>query len=216
VRGSAKIVPRPLLKTLDTHHRFLQSVRVPMRFVDFFPASMFVYRLQKSDDARFHFNFRDLPPVLGIALQMGSVGIIAVLQDGGMQQEHFSLFLDRYQQYPLHPMQFLELISRIFYKATLFNRVGHYLSIEATDAIQVIQMPLQGFSAKPLYDDWSQEAYAHVLSFHLAQPLSVTFDPPDRVMTILDNSDGVPVFMDINIYPWPGTAIRKNTPPNEK
>jgi hypothetical protein len=178
-----------------------------MRFVDFFPASIFVYRLQKSHDPRFHFNFRDLPPVLGIAIQMGSVGIIAVLQDGGVQQEHFSSFLNRYRQYPLHPMQFLELIARIFYKAGLFNRVAHYMSIESTKAIQVMQMPLQGFSAKPLYDDWSQEAYSQMLSFHLGQPFTLVFDPPDRVMTLLDNSEGAPVLMDIRAFPWPGTAI---------
>jgi len=205
--GTARLVPRPMLKTLEMHHYFLQSVRVPMCFFEFFPASIFVFRLQRSHDSRFRFNFRDMPATLGIALQMGSVGIVAVLQDGGAQERGFASYLARYHQYPLHPLQFLELVATVFYKATLFNRVPKYLTMESVKALQVIQMPLQGFSLKPLYNDWSQETYAQLLSFHTGQPFSLIFVPPERVMTWLNRPDGEPRFMDIKSLPWPGSVV---------
>lgn len=200
---SGRLLPRPALMALRNHHYFLQSARIPMHFVNFSPASIFVFRLQKSRNPQFHFNFRDMPGVLGISMQMGSIGIVGILQDGGTQEKGFTEYLKRFRKYPLHPLQFLELVAMMFYKATLFNRIPKYLTMESVDALKVTQLPLQGFSGKPLFDDWIPEVYARVLSFHTGQPLEQTFQPPDKWMTWLGGPDGEPRFIDIKQVPWP-------------
>jgi hypothetical protein len=173
-----------------------------MRFLDFFPASIFVYRLQKSATQKYRFNFRDSPPALALALQMGSVGIVAALQDGGAQEKGFADYMRRYQGFPLHPLQFLELIAHVFYKAALFNRTPKYITIESTKALQVMQLPLQGFSARPVYDEWDQEMYARIFAFHSGLPLDRVFAPPDRVATWLNGPDGEPRYLSLRDQPW--------------
>lgn len=200
---AGRLVPRPLLESFRTHHFFLQGVRIPMRFGDAFPASILVYRLQKPSDRRYHFNFRDLPGTLAVAIQLGSVGILAALQDGGSQEKGFGTYLGRYHQFPLHPLQFLELVASFFYKSTLFNRNPKYVTIESTRALEVVQLPLQGFSARPTYDDWDQARYAELLAFHTRIPVDQIFTPPDKVMTWLNGPDGKPRMLDIRRYPWP-------------
>jgi len=201
--SAGRLVPRPLLETLKMHHYFLQAARLMMRFHGFFPASILIYRLQKHPDLRFQFNFRDLPPVMNVALQMGSVGILAALQDGGSQVEGFKTYLDRYRTFDLHPVQFLELIAKFFYKSTLLNRTPKYVITESTKAIEVFQLPLQGFSLKPVWDDWEQAAYAQHLSFHLRLPLEKVFQPPEQVATWLNGDDGEPRRMSLREYTWP-------------
>ena len=180
--GAGRLVGSSLLRAFQMHHWLLQGARIPMRFLGFFPGSIFVFRVQDHLDHRFKFDFRDLPDVLGIALRMGSVGVVAALQDGGSQAAGFGSHLDRYRQYPLHPIQFLELVAMVFYKATLLNRTPKYLITEGTTAIQVIQMPLQDISLKPLYDDWDQAAYARHLAFHLNLEIAQVYRPPNGVM----------------------------------
>jgi hypothetical protein len=136
---------------------------------------------------------------------MGSVGIIAVLQDGGAQATHFRDYLSRYHQHPLHPLQFLELVAKVFYKASLLNRTPKYLTMESARALEVFQQPLGGFSLRPLFDDWIQEHYAHVLSFHTGAPLELIFRPPDAVMTWLNDSSGTPQRLTFEQNPWPAS-----------
>ena len=147
-RRSGRIVPRATLESLKMHHYFLQSARLPMRFIDFFPASIFIFHLQKSQYIEEQFDFRDLPANLGIAIRFGSVGIIAILQDGSSQEKHSSSIFRRYSRFPLHPVQFIELIALIFYRATLFNRTPKYMIIESVRTLNAMQLPLQGFSLK--------------------------------------------------------------------
>jgi hypothetical protein len=174
-----------------------------MRFLGFFPGSVFVFRLQDHPDQRFRFDFRDLPHVLAIAIRMGSVGIVAALQDGGAQAAGFSSYMERYRPYALHPVQFLELVAMVFYKATLLNRTPKYLITESTTAIQIIQMPMQGLSLKPIFDEWDQAAYAQHLAAHLNLPLDQVYKPPDAVITWLNGPDGQPRRLLLREHTWP-------------
>jgi hypothetical protein len=200
---SGRLVPRGMLQSFRMHHYFLQGARVPIRFVGFFPASIFVYRLQKHGDRRLQFDFRDHPPALAIAIRMGSIGIVAALQDGGAQKELYGSYLDRFHSYSLHPLQFSELIASFFYKASLFNRTPKYMIMESVTSLNVMQLPLQGFSLKPVFDEWEQGTYAQVLAFHLRTPTDKIFEPPDKVMTWLNGPDGQPRFLDLRANPWP-------------
>jgi hypothetical protein len=174
-----------------------------MRFLGFFPASIFVYRIQKHHDMALQFDFRDYPPALAMAIRMGSTGIVAVLQDGGAQRDMYASYLERFQVYPLHPLQFDELIAQVFYQASLFNRTPKYIIIESKTRLNVIQSPLQGLSTKPVFDDWDNATYAHFLALHTRKPIDSIFKPPDQVMTWLNGPDGKPRFLDLRTNPWP-------------
>jgi hypothetical protein len=73
-------------------------------------------------------------------------------------------------------------------------------------------MPLRGFSLMPIYNEWHQDVYASILSFHTDQPIEVTFDPPDRVMSWIRNDTSDVNFMDIGEYPWPEGPARSLPP----
>jgi len=190
-----------LLRQYQMHHYFLQSVRVPMEFVDFLPASIFIFETQVPQEPKYQWDFRDSFLNLFISCRMGSVGIISVLQDGGVQQGLAEAF-DDFKQFALHPVQFIELAAQVRYKALLFNRTPKYVMVDA-DPIQVIQLPLQGLSNKPLFDEWDQEQYARVLSVFIGVPLERIFAPPDKVMTWLRNNDGSIKKLDPRKFPWP-------------
>ena len=200
---SRRLVPRTAVQSFRMHHYFLQGARVPMRFLDAFPASIFVYRVQRYREAEREFDFRDLPGALALAVRMGSVGIVAALQDGGAQRAYMGSYLDGYRPYPLHPLQFSELIASFFYKATLFNRTPKYMIMESVRALNVLQLPLQGFSLRPVFDEWDQGTYARILAFHTRTPVEAIFNPPERVMTWLNGPDGQPRFLSLRANPWP-------------
>lgn len=200
--SAGPVVPRRELQRFRMHHYFLQAARVPMRFLGFFPASIFIYRIQKYREAKLQFDFRDYPAGLGISMRMGSVGIVAAMQDGGAQRELHGDYLRQFQACALHPLQFAELIASFFYKTALFNRTPKYCIMESEKSLNVMQMPLQGLTSKPVFDDWDQETYARILAFHTRIPIDTIFEPPDRVMGWLTGPDGKPQHLDIRSNPW--------------
>lgn len=182
-----QIISKGLLKQYEMHHLFLQSVRVPMRFEGFFPASILVVSTQEPHDPRFGWDFRDELRTMCIGCRIGKVGILGILQDGGAQKQFFPLL--KLAGRNLHPIQFLEVTAQVTYKAMLMNRVPKYVIIDS-EPKRVIQTPLQGFSAKPIFDDWNQEHYAQVLCQITGVPVGRLFRPPDQVLTWLRNPDG--------------------------
>jgi hypothetical protein len=198
---AGRLVSRRYLKAIQIHHQFLQGSRIPIKFIDCFPASIFVYRLQRPPSGAYEFNFRDLPVALCVALQMGTVGIVAALHDARTQERAYGSLLRQYERFALHPVQFLELIAAIFYRTTLLNRIPKYIVIESVDALNVFQLPLRGFSLRPIYDDWENAAYAQHLSFHTGLPMEQVFRPP-MVATYVHGPDRKPQFLDLRTNPW--------------
>jgi len=195
---NAKITSKALLKQYEMHHLFLQSVRVPMRFMDFCPASILIVSTQEPDDVRLGWDFRDELNTMCIACRMGTVGLVAVLQDGGAGMSLFPLM--KLQRRKLHPIQFTEVIAKVTYKAMLYNRTPKYIIADG-DPKTVIQMPLGGWSGKPLYEDWNQHHYAQILCQITGCPMDHLFHPPDQVMTWLQNSDGTRKSMPLKRFP---------------
>ncbi len=195
---SAKITSKALLEQYRMHHLFLQSARVPMTFMGFSPASILIVSTQEPDDVRLGWDFRDELNTMCIACRMGTVGVVAVLQDGGAQMASFPLMqLDRRK---LHPIQFTEVIAQVTYRGMLFNRTPKYVIADG-DPKTVIQMPLGGMSGKPLYEDWNQHHYAQILCEITGVPMDRLFHPPDQVMTWLRNSDGTAKSMPLKRFP---------------
>jgi hypothetical protein len=56
--------------------------------------------------------------------------------------------------------------------------------------VRVVQNPLQGFSLKPMFDDWNQQDFAKYLSMMVGLPLEQVFDPSKGVTSWLHDSKG--------------------------
>ena len=202
---SSMITTPAMLRRIQTHHSFLQSVRVPMVFKDFFPASILIFDTQIPDNPKYQWDFYDGYHDLFIACRMGSVGFIAVLQDGGAQEDAFYSFA-KYTNHPLHPLQFSELAAMIYTKATTFNTVPRYMMSEIKDSekpIEIRQFPLQGLNSGGVFNDWNQNHYAHVLSRFTGFPLEEIFFPPDKVASFLRTEHGTATVLNLSDVPWP-------------
>jgi hypothetical protein len=71
------------------------------------------------------------------------------------------------------------------YKRRTLNRTPKYASVTGNGMIEVIGLPLAGFSTRPIFDDWNQEEYALLLSFYTGLPKEQLFHPPSSVMTFI-------------------------------
>jgi hypothetical protein len=198
------ITSSELIERYSLHHLLLQNARVPMEFHGEFPASIFVYETKVPGQPRHQWDFRDNLVSLFISVRMGSVGVAAVLQDGGAQ-EGLRSTLEAHIGGPLHPLQHLELAAMVCYKALLATRTPKYI-ISEDEPVQVFQVPLAGLSAKPLFDDWHSPTYAQLLGEFLHVPAEALLGPNDRVMSWLRDADGKPKDLTFEECPWPASS----------
>jgi len=189
-----------MLQQYETHVLFLQQARETIELVDFCPGSFFIFRTQCLKYPQYQWDFCDNIDTMFIAIRMGDVGIISILQDGGAQQYDEEGYKDLYDL-PLHPIQFRELCAQFSYRSTLSTRTPKYFTIEGTPH-KTYQLPLAGFCAKPLFEEWDYAKYAKFLSFYTGAPFERIFEPPDKVKTILKDDQGRPIFRDFNDYPF--------------
>ena len=198
------IVRRKMLEQHKSLHVFLQAVKINTVFHRPYPWSIFLFRTQEHRDARQNFNFRDNPLFSMVALRMGDTGIIACLGDNGAQAQVLAKVVAPIRKLRLHPLQFTELTAKHFYKATLLNRVPKYLGIDDRGvALHVVSMPIQGWSAKPVFDEWDNTVYARMLSAFLGIPLDLLLSQDGDVWTWVYRS-GRLNFIDIDEYDWYG------------
>lgn len=190
-----------LLKELRVLHTFLQSIRVPFEFVDFHPWSIFLVETHTYGDKR-DFDYHDEILTLTFSIRMSGIGIIACLEDNGAQEELFSDYFDKFKGVKLHPTQFDELVAKVTYKASLMNRTPKYMMMlpkEEGQKVTVFSSPLQGFSTKPIFDDWNQRNYAAFLAFQWEKygiRFEDIFREPDMVLSNLVNEDGTVKILD--------------------
>ena len=188
------IVPEKIIREYEKHLFFLQEARGKIESVGFSsPGSIFVFRTQTHTNRTFQWDFCDNLETYFIAIRMGEVGIIGVLADGGAQQLAVD-FYDELKDFPLHPIQFRELCAVFSYRSTQATRTPKYVTI-SDHLHKVIQLPLGGFSAKPLFEDWDMDEFAQYLAFYTGMPLeylrpdsqkiaSYIYDAEDKLMFI--------------------------------
>ena len=187
------------LDSFFTHFLFLQGIRSKHKFNGFFPASIYFFKTQKIDDIEKEWDFIDSHFTLFIAIRMGEIGLISVLQDGQATQQ-MEEHLERHKEIELHPLQFRELTAKILYKAMLMNRTPKYMNSQVEDVVETFQMPLQGLSSKPIFDDWDNDVYARILSELTGVPLEQTQPEQGKVWTWLHDENDEPLFMDVKKY----------------
>ena len=179
-------------------HVFLQSVRLDFEW-GVQPWSLFMFKLKRNESMP-RFNYRDHPGTLCCAIQMDDIAVIGTLQDNATQESLFAKYMGKFSGHVLHPMQFAELVIKVFYKASLLTRTPKYVTAVPPGAghrVLVVSPSLQGFSSAPLYDDWDQATYAQGLSSVWNVPFEDVFRPPNQVLSILEDSDGNFVEMDL-------------------
>jgi len=202
-KKKGSIASKELLREYAMHHLFLQSVRVPLQFLNFFPASILILETQEpKDDPTTAWDFSDNPYTMFIGCRMGKVGIVSVLQDGGAQQSLFPQ-LKEALSLKLHPIQFREVMATVRYKAMLFNRTPKYIITRDSEGdYKAMQNPLQGYNRRPLFDPWDQRKYVEILALMTGLPIEYLFQPPDRVLTWLKRPGDRARKMPIKLYPW--------------
>ncbi len=115
-------------KAFHTHHIFLQSIRLPMHFDGFEPASVFVMKTHRYDEPRKNFDYIDNSFVRDgdeftrapfVAIRCEGVGIACVFEDLGMTEKYVAGNLNYDEGQTLHPLQFIEVASALAYHHSL-------------------------------------------------------------------------------------------------
>lgn len=175
----------------------LNGAKTKMIFTKPYPWSIFIFNLQQYEDNGRNFDYKNNIPTLSLAIRMGTVGIIACLQDNNTQERMFGNYFKKIQKISLHPIQFVELVSQIFYKEQLRNRTPYYIVGEEAQDTKVVSLPLGGSSSEPIYDDWKQEDYAKILGQYLGRDYKELYIPPDKVYSYLHDNKGKLMEIDI-------------------
>lgn len=199
-KNDITIVTPEMLKQYEAHILFLQQARETIKLIDFCPGSFFIFRIQKLGSPKYQWDFCDNIETLFIAIRMGEVGVIGLLQDGGAQQYYDDAYRELLD-HPLHPVQFRELCAHFSYRSTLATRTPKYFTIEAAPH-QTYQLPLGGLSMKPLFEGWDLATYAKYLSFYTGASYEKVFEPPDKILSFLRDEEGKPIYMDFKKYPF--------------
>jgi hypothetical protein len=181
------IINDSLLREYETHLILLQQARGKLETVDFVPGSIFIFNCQQPQTALKQWDLLDNIDSLFIGVRMGRVGIVGSLCDGGAQSMS-SVFPDEVFRMQLHPMQFREVCATVAYRASTATRIPHLLTVEGTPH-KTYQLPLMGYSLKPLFETWEPAVYAKFLAAYLGYKYDDVFFPPDKVLTFMVNSD---------------------------
>lgn len=158
--GDGMNMSQGLMHKFGNLHLMLQGIFRKVEFESFQPWSIVVVPLENAETA---FSFRDEINTLIFSLKFKDFGIVACLQDNGMNKKYHQQLLDSIRNKPLTDQQFEELAARFFYSAYLFNRLPEYNVILANEIVYVDPMPLRGSQNKPIFDEWQHKTYGQVL-----------------------------------------------------
>lgn len=189
-------------------HYILQASRIPIRFSQLesdIPASVFIFELKEPANPNLRFDYKDDVAANTLYLRMGQVGILAAF-DMGAQTFEGSHFFPKYQDHPLHPLQFEELGANLFMKARKFNRIPKAIIAESPSGMEFQIMPIAGLSNLPVFEEWSSEEMTEMLMFFLGYPREAVMPVEGRRATWLHREDGSLWHMDINVPPWSITS----------
>lgn len=195
-----QLLGEPLILSEALKHRFtnlhlmLQSLIRPVAFETGIPWSFEIFKVNNATD---HFNYRDEINTLTFSLGMKDFGIIACLQDNGVNSKYHREVLSNLNGRTLHPIQFEEICGRFYYSNYLFNRLPEYTVLTTDEAIYLEAMPVQGMSSKPIFDHWQNKPFCQVLENFwkpwgftgfeiqkdLESPMSFLFDSEGNFLT---------------------------------
>jgi hypothetical protein len=205
---SAPIVTADQLSSYQMHHYFLQSCRVPMEFDSMDaerPWTIYVFNLQSFNRNPYDWDIKDDVNYATLSLRMGQLGFLAAFDGGAIALDSGESF-SRFNEHPLHPVQFDELTAAFFYKASLFTRTPKFIVAESPGSYRVTLMPIAGLSTKPVFGEWQPENFAQVFSFFSGIPLEKIYPEQGRMLTLLRDADGEFCHIDLREHPYRGVT----------
>jgi hypothetical protein len=205
--SAGPVVDGELMARFGMHHLFLQAARGIVTWSDF-PASIFLFESQESTvDVRRNFDFADSPALLVVGIRMGHTSVFAVLQDFGALTTLGLRKFEEASRISLAPLQYKEVFAVGVSAASHFNRTPKFIVAGTDTKIEVVVMPLAGFSGLPLFDPWDGDLYKQLLGFYVGLPAN-ELGGDGQVITWLVDDDGKPRHMSIDapgaIPPPPG------------
>jgi hypothetical protein len=187
--GEALNFSQVLAHKFKNLHHMLQSILKPLDYEGGKPYSIQIFEVDHQGPV---FQYRDEINTLVFSMRVGEVGVIACLQDNGMNERYHQEILEKVNSQCLHPVQFEELCGRFFYSAYLFNRLPEYLVMDTPEQIFVEPMDLDMNETKPMFDHWQAKTYGQVLE-NFWKPWGFTLfeiiKDPERPMSFLLNEE---------------------------
>lgn len=156
------------------------------------PFSLYRFKIDTRDDRFERFDFTDNVSVLGTAMRIENFGMICVF-DGGLHRKFLSSRYEFLAREKLHPMQFNEVVGRIFYDQTVLveeaHRVTYFWNRNLKSVISMLQMPR---GASPyLQSNHDPQRYAAMLGHHTcSDPESIVSNEGSEVFTMLTDKNG--------------------------
>lgn len=193
------IVSPEMLEQYKIFHGFLQSIRIPLKFSNFDPWSIFILNLHEDKRLIENFDYHDSIEFLTFSIRMKNIGIIACLGDNSAQKDILSDYWEKIQSIKLLPIQFDELCAKVTYKSSLMNRNPKYVTnLPASEKEETIVagLPLQGLSLKPIYNEWNQKDYAKILLSYIRKYgfcFEDIFKEPNLVMSFIEEKNKIKV-----------------------
>ena len=183
------------LKEFQTHHIFLQSIRVPWKFHKFAPASIFVMKTHVYDDPLQNFDYIDNLFVADgeefrrapfLAIRCEGAAVACVFEDLGMTMEHLGDKLSFTEGQTLHPLQFIEVASMLAYKHSLRQFSTHYTTARVGTA-DAYRTRVKRWPKGQLWGEWDMDKFKLIFKKHAARYLASTemFDTPGVVPSFL-------------------------------
>ncbi len=186
----ATVLPAEELERYFTLHALMQWARLPDLRVDFQPWSIFVFRTRVHQEPAASFDLADDIDRLLISMRLGPVAVVASLLDNGLHQERLLPLYAKTEGQALHPIQIREFFAQLLYSSALMQRFPKYVIIESATEVQVVDLPIMGFSLKPVFAEPNVEDYLPILSAFSNHPMSFLSEQLPRVPTWLTDEDG--------------------------
>lgn len=195
------VKPRyPLAENAQMFRRFqaffqtFQSLRVPIEFEDFTPASIFILETATHEDT-IAFEYDDDLTTMVFSIKLDNVVLMTCLMDNGIiRQTMRKVYADA--QRPLHPIQIAEFKARVYYAAYLFGVIPDYFARPARPGDQHLTYDtLIDDMSGGIFAPWLNSAYAQSLQEMWKRwqiPYATILRDPDQPLSYLYTSDGQP------------------------
>lgn len=151
-------------------HLMLQSLVSPIKFRTGNPWSIAIVPLKYSKDV---FNYRDDAVNLLFSLGTNGFGLIACLQDNGININEHQKIIQNIGETQLHPIQFEELVGRFMYSNYLLQYKPTYTFSEQNNCLIIDSHPIVATEKRPLFGTWEDKMFGQVLA-GLWKPWGIT------------------------------------------
>jgi len=153
-----------MMLKMHSFFQLLQGIRIPIRYADFTPYSLFVLEVDPTEDD-LPFEYRDDINTQCFYLKAGNVAIVASLLDNNTIAQTYQRPYDMLKNKALHPVQVAEFMARVFYKAYLLNDIPEYFPREPKEEDEVLVLDtLIEDTMEDTFNDWEKLTYSQVLT----------------------------------------------------